>query len=599
MRRPDVKKRGRQKPHRSHSFTTLIVSLFSVFMAAIVIVMSVFSYSYLYRTLEERTIADNEVIVRQAAESIGRHIDNIRSVSTIIDTNRGIRSYLADPHSENAGLERARFRSFLNYLPQIDDSVEAVFIFNADREVVYAPSYLHLKPGYDIRNELWYQTISETRTSAPHLIPTSVRTMTKDENPWVISIARNILDERTGEILGYQLVELSYSAIDNILGTLTLGTNGYLFVVDGSGTMIYHPQLQLINFGLKEENVYAAIQTSDTAILEDEGKIYSVAAVPETDYRVVGVTYLESIVAPWQQMLLVYVLFALIMSFGAFVGAVHLARYISRPLGRLEGAAGQIAKGELDTSFDGHGTLETEHVAQALGTMLDRVRELMDQSVRDQDQIRVSEIRTLQAQINPHFLYNTLDTIVWMAEETGAQEIRELTMALATYFRVVLSSGRDMITVREEMTHVSSYLYIQKVRYEMLDYEVQVSDEAAELYMPKILVQPIVENAIYHGIRDNGARGRIDVSAEVSDGRLRIQVRDTGRGMRKRELENIWKRSGARAGRGGGVALANIQERIHLFFGDEYGVRIESELRRGTLVTMELPVIRNSEDAAR
>lgn len=579
-------------PRRSYSVSALIVTLFSVFMSIIVVVMSVLAYNYSYQTLRDRTVADNEVIVRQAARSISRYIENIRSVSSIIDSNREIHSYLQDPAGQNAGLARTQFSGFLNYLPQIDNNVESVFIFGADRQVVYAPSYLQLKRDYDITQDLWFQTISQDPTSEAHLIPTTVRMMTRRENPWVISVARNILNERTGEVIGYQLVELNYSMLDGILSDLSLGENGYVFIIDSSGTMIYHPQLQLLNFGLKTEDTRAALEGTGTVLADGGTKIYNVEPVTGTDYTVVGVTYTQSLVSTWLQMMLTYLVFGLLMSFAAFLGAVQLARYVTRPLGRLERAAEQIADGALDTAFDGHGTRETEHVAASLQTMLGRIRELMEQSVRDRDRIRVSEIRALQWQINPHFLYNTLDTIVWMAEETGAQEIRELTMALAVYFRVVLSRGQDMIPVREEMRHVSSYLYIQNVRYETLTYDVHAAEDAEDLYMPKLLVQPIVENAIYHGIRDSGRPGRITVTAEQAGGRLIIRVEDNGRGMRPRELSRIW--DGKAGPRTSGVALRNIRERILLYFGEEYGIRVESVYKAGTVVTIELPVLHDA-----
>lgn len=587
-----------RKPRQSWSISVMIVVLFSVFMSTIVVVMSVVSYNYLYRTVEERTIAYNEVILNQAAQNVGEYISNISSLSSIIDTNREIRSYLEDPHGENAGLVRARFMNFLNYLPQIDNGIGEVFIFNADLQIVYAPSYLQMKEGYDVTQDLWYRTISSDPTSRIHLIPTSVRTMTRKSNPWVIAVARRILNERTGELLGYQLVELNYNKIANILSGLALGENGYVFIMDSAGNMIYHPQMQLINFGLKSEDIGAAMNADDTILLGDTGKLYNAAGIPGTDYSVVGVIYIQGIVTRWQQMLLLYLFLTLTMTLAAFIGSVQLAKFISRPLSRLESSAVKVAAGELSTAFDGKGTQETEHVASTLSSMLDTIRRLMDESVRNQDQIRVSEIRTLQAQINPHFLYNTLDTIVWMAEETDAAEIRELTMALATYFRVVLSSGRDLITVNEEMSHVESYLYIQKVRYQMLDYEVTCSADVGDLYMPKLLVQPIVENAIYHGIRDSGTRGRVSVDAKRSNDFLVISVADTGRGMRKRELENIWKgsRSPHPQAKGGGIALQNVLERIRLHFGDSYGVRVESEFRRGTKVTIELPIISSPED---
>ena len=572
---------------RSRRFSTLMIALFSVFILSIVLVMSLFGYEFSYRRLTERTVEDNTAILAEAADNLGRYIVNIKAVSALIDRDRDIRSYLENPDGENAGVQRARFSAFLNYLPQIEPAIVSVFIFDSSGHVVYAPSTLQLKPGYDITGDAWYEALAGDRTSQPHLIGTTVRTMTRNENPWVISVARNILNSRTGEIIGRQLVELDYGVIDQILSDISPGGNGYVFILDEDERMIYHPQLQLINFGIKHENTQAALEAEDAAFLEQDGKLYNMVPIPDTTYTLVGVTYLAALESLSRQMILLYLLLALVMGLLAFIGSVELARYISRPLARLESAANAFAAGGLDPAFDGRGTVETENVAAALSAMIERITELMQQAVRDQEQIRVSEIRALQAQINPHFLYNTLDSIVWMAEADGSENIKRMAVALAAYFRTVLSSGSDLITLREELEHAESYMTIQKMRYENLDYTIEADEEVLGMYLPKLLVQPLVENAIYHGIRSRGS-GRIDVRAGLEGGDLVITVADNGRGMRPQELRDVYKERPPVPG-SGGIGLRNVRERMELYYGPGRGPEIESVFRVGTTVRLRIP----------
>lgn len=578
---------------RSFRVATLIILLFSVFMSVLVLIMSFVTYQYSYQALEERALADNEVVVRQAARNIAQYIQSIESVAGIIETNRDLRAYLEDPGRNDAGLLRTRFRSFLNYLPQINDGIEAIFIFDRDLHAVYSPSTVHMKPGYDVRQDNWYRAIAQDTSGATYLIGTSVRTMTSEDNPWVLAVAANIPDSRGNEIVGSLVVELNYSVLDDILSELNLGEDGYVFIVDSDGKMIYHPQLQLINFGLKEENVYAALRSGvSTVRLIEEGKLYNTATIPGTDYTIVGVMQLEGIVSVSQQMLILYLFLTILMGFAGFLGAVWLARFITRPLERMDLAADAIRMGQLDAQFDGYGTVETEHMAESLSSMIETIRSLMGRSVRDQERIRINEIRALQSQINPHFLYNTLDLIVWMAEESGSSDIRELTMALATYFRVMLSSGKDMITVQEEFSHVDSYLFVQKTRFETLDYTVEADPDTLGLYMPKLLVQPLAENAIYHGIRPKGTHGHISIRGQRLHDMLQITVEDDGRGMREKELKNIYReKPHTLNSKGSGIALRNIRERIWLYFGEGYGVQVESSYRRGTRVTLQLPIL--------
>lgn len=581
---------------RSLRFSTLMVALLSAFIMGIVLLMGEISYELSYRRLSRRLVEDNAAILSEAADNVGRYIDNIENVSSFIDRNSDIRHYLENPHGENAGLERSTFSSFLNYLPQIEPAIISVFIFNAAGRVVYAPSTLQLKSGYDITQDTWYQVLSEDRTSSPHLIGTTVRTMTRNENPWVISVARNILNGRTGEIIGRQLVELDYGVIDQILSDITPGGNGYVFILDKDERIIYHPQLQLVNFGIKTENPEAALAADSAVFLQEDGKLYTVTPIPGTTYTLVGVTYLESMEAESRQMRLLNLLLALIMGLLAFLGSVKLTEFIGRPLRKLEAAANVIAKGDLETPFDGRGTAETETVAASLSLMIERITGLMQQAVRDQEQIRRSEIRALQSQINPHFLYNTLDSIVWMAEEDGSEDIKQITVALAQYFRAVVSSGQDLVTVREELQHAESYLTIQKKRFENLDYSVEAEPEAAGLFLPKLLVQPLIENAIYHGIRSRGGSGCITVRAAIEGSDLILSVADNGRGMRPQELKDVYKQRPAEPG-GGGIGLRNVRDRIELYYGSDYGLEIESTFGEGTTVRLRLPGTSGEETA--
>ena len=219
--------------------------------------------------------------------------------------------------------------------------------------------------------------------------------------------------------------------------------------------------------------------------------------------------------------------------------AVQLAKVITKPLDKLGLAVNEVEQGNLDANFNIHGTIEVEKLGTSLSSMTNTVKQLLEQIMEDQEKIRSSELKALQSQINPHFLYNTLDSIIWIAEDAGNEKVKEITMALANYFRIVLSSGEEIITVEEEIEHVRSYLVIQKMRYENLDFEITMQKDVLKLYMPKLLLQPIVENAIYHGIKNNPGGGKISVNGMIRDGELVFEITDNGRGMRPFELKNL------------------------------------------------------------
>ena len=587
-----------KKNYVPRRISTIIIVCFSLFMVFILVVVSFISYYYSYGNMRSRTIADTEVILSQVGKNIGRYISNIEAISEIINTNRDVMTYLTDPDGEDAGLARTNFTSFLNYLPQIDKNIVSIFIYDHDNHPAYVPANLRLKGNYDITQDEWYQKIEGEISDAPHLTGTQVRIMTEQENPWVISLSRRILNRTTGDVIGTQLVELNYSAIDSILNDINLGSKGYIFIIDEDGNMVYHPQLQLIYSGIKDENIHAINTAQGTVELPEDNKLYTVSSIPGTNFKIVGVMFLDEIVATSKEMITIYIILALAMVLAGFIGSVQMAKFITKPLSKLELAVNEVEKGDLDANFDIRGTVETEKFASSLASMINTVKQLMEQIVQDQEMIRVSELKALQSQINPHFLYNTLDSIVWIAEEAGNEKIKEITMALANYFRIVLSSGKDIISVHDEVEHVISYLVIQKMRYETLNYKIEVDEEARGRQMPKLLLQPLVENAIYHGVKNNPDGGTIWVRGSVKDEKLVFEVEDDGRGMRAQELENLFSEGDKSKIKHGGVAIRNIRERIELYYGMEYGIEVQSIYRKGTKVTVTLPAKKASAEAA-
>ena len=218
-------------------------------------------------------------------------------------------------------------------------------------------------------------------------------------------------------------------------------------------------------------------------------------------------------------------------------------------------------------------------------------RPIEEQVTREQKQLRKAEFELLQAQINPHFLYNTLDAIVWSAEAGNQKQVVKMVGSLSEFFRSSLNKGKELVRVREELSHARSYLEIQQIRYQdILSYEIDVPEELFEYEIPKITIQPIVENALYHGIKNRRGGGKITITGEEGDSDYRITVTDDGIGMEKERLLEITEGlSGKNPGDVKIYGLYNVNERIKLFYGEEYGISIESEYDRGTRATIRLP----------
>lgn len=265
---------------------------------------------------------------------------------------------------------------------------------------------------------------------------------------------------------------------------------------------------------------------------------------------------------------------------------------ISKPLKHLCELTKQVGKGDFSLQKSNGSGDEVIELEQSFHTMVGKIEGLLENVKQEQINLRQMELKLLQVQINPHFLYNTLDSISWMAEEGQSDEVIEMVSSLSEFFRIGLSRGRDYITLKEEESHIRSYLQILHHRYgNILEYEINIPKEISEFRILKLTLQPLVENALYHGIKQRRGKGKIKVSAEYDDSFIFLKVEDDGIGMKEDELQvlrqSVYK--GNLSSLDKGFGLANVHERIRLNYGDNYGVVIDSIYQEGTCVTVYLP----------
>jgi two-component system sensor histidine kinase YesM len=290
---------------------------------------------------------------------------------------------------------------------------------------------------------------------------------------------------------------------------------------------------------------------------------------------------------------LVAALFVLILVF-LFRNYRQLNRSINDPIHRLKTMASRIAQGDLSIRVDRPEVSELDDLTDSLNTMAEKLGQLIEQNIQEQQTLKKAEMKTLQAQIAPHFMYNTLDTILSLAEDGQNENVVTTTLALSNFFRLSLNKGRDWVYVAEEKSHVESYLAIQKMRYgAILEYTVDIAEDILQESMLKILLQPLVENAIYHGIKKTRLGGLVELEGRSEGSHLVFTVRDNGRGMEREELqrlrENLTHHDVSDPEMGFG--LYNVFKRIQLFYEIDTGLTVESEYQKGTRVTLRLPRI--------
>ncbi|MCD7724100.1 MAG: sensor histidine kinase [Clostridiales bacterium] len=286
------------------------------------------------------------------------------------------------------------------------------------------------------------------------------------------------------------------------------------------------------------------------------------------------------------------VILALLMLL-AVVMTVTIVTGIIRPIQELSRVTRQVSQGDFSARAQVDSDDEVGVLANSVNSMTESIEELVQKIKEDERKMRRADLRLLQEQINPHFLYNTLDTIVWLIEGHDSDKAVNMVMSLSKFFRLALSKGREYITIQEEEMHIKSYLEIQQVRYQdILEYEIQIAPELYQYKILKLTLQPLVENSLYHGIKYKRAKGTIRVSGELIDGKVHFKVQDNGVGMEPEELEKL---------RGEivkpckdtekGFGLANVNERIRMNFGAEYGMYIDSAVGEGTCVEIVIPAV--------
>lgn len=281
---------------------------------------------------------------------------------------------------------------------------------------------------------------------------------------------------------------------------------------------------------------------------------------------------------------------------GLFTTVVQITTGMLRPIQVLAQAAGRISEGDLDARAEVDSQDEIAVLADGFNDMAGNIQTLIGKVREDEQKMRKADLRLLQEQINPHFLYNTLDNIVWLIEGNEPDEAVEMVVTLSEFFRLVLSKGKEFITIRQEEQHISSYLQIQGKRYhDILDYHIHIDPDIYEYQIPKLTLQPLVENALYHGIKYKRSRGVIEITGTKKGENLYLTVADDGVGMDEEELKKLEKEiSRPCKETESGFGLANVNERIRMYFGAQYGMKIWSENGKGTRITIEIPAITDS-----
>lgn len=592
--------RARWKTMYHRSSIQLILSI--AFTAVAVIGMLFLGMALLLRfssSANEMAAETSQRVLEQVNWNLDSYLRSMMSVSDTVYYR-----VIKNADLEQSGTEQ-ELRDALELLYAKDrDVLVSLALFDSDGGLISSTPLTELKNSVTPSREEWFTTAME-RIENLHFSTPHVQNLFEDPDSryhWVVSLSRHVELTGGGVIRsGVLLVDMNFSGIEQICKDVSFSDGqGYLYLIDGNGEIIYHPRQQLIYAGLLEENNQAAAAYSDgtyTEVFRSQRRQVTVKTVGYTGWKLVGVAPTESLRDNYSQLLL-FALFVVSLSIFLLVFVnLRLSEWITAPMKKLDLAVRQLEKGAETADFDVDGPYEVEHLSHSVQSMVSTMRHLMEDVIQQEEEKRRSELDVLQSQINPHFLYNTLDSVVWMTENGRTQEAVVMLTALARFFRISLSKGSNIIPIGDELEHARNYLTIQKMRYKN-KFSVDISAEPGieKLYTIKLIVQPILENAIYHGMEYADGDGEIHIRAFREGENAVIEVEDNGPGMSDETVQQLLKPGRCSKAKGSGIGLRNVHQRIRLTFGAAYGLSIRSEPDNGTVVRICLPAL-EEEDA--
>ena len=399
---------------------------------------------------------------------------------------------------------------------------------------------------------------------------------------------------------GVLLVDMDYSSISRMMDQINTENSGqYFYLCDSNGEIIYHPRQIQISDGIFDENNQTAAGYKEGVydeVFNGEHRKVLVNSISYTGWKLVGVipysTFTHGMVNIRYFIMMLILLMAMML---AFVNRL-VSVWISSPILKLNDSVKDYEAGEKPKIYIG-GSQEIRHLGYSIQSSYEQIDDLMKKIVLEQNERRKSELDALQSQINPHFLYNTLESITWMVEGERNDEAAFMISQLAKLFRISLSKGRTVITIKDELQHAQSYMNIQKVRYKNSFAVVfDVDEEIYSCCTVKLVLQPILENAISYGVSAMDEGGEIRITGRREEGTVILSVTDNGIGMSEEEVRFVLTDSTRVPKHGSGVGLVNVNNRIQLLFGKEYGLKVESEPDEGTVVSIVIPAVPYTEE---
>jgi two-component system sensor histidine kinase YesM len=537
--------------------------------------------------VERMSTAYTGQMIAQVTRNAELYIKDVERIIDFLSSEPDVRAFLDGGPGGPAAAEMEAVKASR---PEI----AGLLVLSADDRLA-SPDFLRISRDTLVK-EGWYSdaAASPARVAlTPRPVGRNVRSRAASTDEETVAVSKAAVDPSTGEVLGVVEIDLDLAVIRGLLDDAKVGKEGFLFIVDSDGEPVLGPWNPVI---YRVSPSWTA-ESESGLVKRIKGEDYEILARRSayTGWRTVGVfsrteVFHEADFVRASALVIggLTVAMALVLSF-------LLASSVAKPVVELEDLMARAETGDFSARFEGDETDEVGRLGRSYNAMIGEIRNLIDLVYKEQHDKREAELHVLQEQIKPHFLYNTLETIRYMARRRGADDVEDIVVALTKLFRIGLSRGVETIALREELEHAGSYLFIQSTRYAgKFDYAIEADDGVLDRKVLRLILQPLVENAIYHGIKEKRGRGSIRVAARESGASLLLSVEDDGIGMddgRQAALRAVIAGERPSPTPSEGFGVYNVNERLRLSFGPQFGIRFESAEGRGTRFEILHPVL--------
>lgn len=556
--------------------------------------LGILGVSLSIREAEKNVTQHSTQMVGQVQQTIDIYVNSIeKTVNMLIQTVEPM--HLNDIwSSENERWKKCQEELSTSFQTVAQTHSEVAGIFFATENDLYVSTRMSRISRDPFSKENWYQKAKENPDEMLIISDVTGRNIMTDSAysiDDVFSVVKAVKDSKTDEIVGVLLFDIKHDIISSAIQDAIIGENGFIYVMDSENHMVYTPTNEVV-YRINPEWLKNAEEPLTVKI---KGQKYQLR-YQQSEYiglKIVSVSPHQEIMGGVNMLMILFgILLVATLLIVLFV-AVKISETVTKPIVELRNLMQQTEKGDLTIRFESEYQDEISDLGRSFNHMLVRIQELLKQVYVEQENKRQAELKVVQEQFKPHFLYNTLDTIGWMAREHSADDIVHLVNALTNVFRISLSKGKDYITLEEEMRYISNYLYIQKIRYgPKVLYETDMDPACAAEKVPKLILQPLVENAIYHGVKMKRGDGHLSVRVAMENKTMiRLEVRDDGRGMDREkalELEKLLNEPSS-PDQNQSFGLFYVKERLRIRYGDSFRVEVWSRENEGTVITIFIP----------